>query len=160
MKRFVFLLMLAAATPAFADGKVLLTCHIEGGGNVTVEATSSSKAVNLVFDESATSLTGVPREDNLPAILESNDPGSTGGPIDLLEIGTFHSDGHACGLGLEFNVNNQRLGRDRDVALKPDFTYNTIECKGKKERIESCSLGADLMNVSALKNFIQIEVAD
>jgi hypothetical protein len=146
--------------PAFAEGgKELLTCTFAGGGTVTVEATNTSKYVNLVFDDFRASQFGVARADKLAAVLETDDGASTAAPLDLMEIGSF-ADGKGCGLGLEFNDRNQKLGDERDVALKPSRTYNVVECGGKRDVIESCTLGKELVDVDALKNFIHTEVAD
>lgn len=153
------LLALNLSASAFASGKVLLVCDA-GGATVTVLATDSNKKVSLEMNDTAAFfLGGVHEARDLPATLESNDSGSTAGPIDLLEVGSFVSSGD-CGFGLEFNTNNQRLGRNRDIPLKPSFSYNKVECKGKRLELESCVLGPDLVSVQSLKNFIQIEVAD
>jgi hypothetical protein len=154
--------VLFTAQPAFAAGKVLLKCRISGGGYVSVHATDSKKKVDLVMDsDAANELDGVKEASGLDATFESADSGSTAGPIEIMEVGKgYYGDAGDCGFGLEFNTNSQRLGRNRDIPLKPSFSYNKVECKKKREEIESCSLGEDLHGVSNLKDYVVIEVAD
>jgi hypothetical protein len=148
--------------PAFAGGKVLLKCRISGGGYVTVHSTDSKKKVDLTMDsDAADELGGVKEAPGLAATFESADSGSTAGPIEIFEVGKgYNGDEGECGFGLEFNTKSQRLGQDRDVPLKPSFSYNKVECKKKQQEIDSCTLGEDLKGISNLKDYVVIEEAD
>jgi hypothetical protein len=159
--RSLVLLALAFSSPAFAQGQILLVCNLAGGGTVSVIATESSKKVDLEMDDTGKMQLGAASARGLAATMESEDPGSIAGPVDLVEIGRgWNSSEGACGLGLELNTRNQRLGRDRDIPLKPEFSYNKAECGKDRAEIESCSLGENLPNINALKKFIHTEVAD